>query len=276
LIHDHQLLVAFANQLAVAVERQNIAEQHARARALEESDRLKSALVSSVSHELKTPLAAIKACATALLADGSTPGSAYGVRRELAESIDRETDRLTRLVTNLLDMSRLEGGALRPELEWVSIGDVIADVLDRLEPMLEGRGVTLDVPESLPTTQLDFVQMTQVVTNLLDNALRYSPPGAAISISAEVVRDQLRVTVFNEGSRIPRPDLERLFDKFYRLSTESVGVGLGLSIARGIVEAHNGRIWAENVGRRGVAFTFTIPSPPEPTGTTHPHVQSAA
>jgi two-component system sensor histidine kinase KdpD len=273
LTYDQQLLVAFANQLAVAVERQNLAEQHARARALEESDRLKSALVSSVSHELKTPLAAIKACATALLTSGGGPG----VRRELAESIDRETDRLTRLVTNLLDMSRLEAGALRPELEWVSIADVIADVLDRLEPVLEGRQVALEVPETLPTSPLDFVQLTQVITNLLDNALRYSPPGAAISISAEVIHDQLRVTVFNEGSRIPRSELGRLFDKFYRISTESVGVGLGLSIAKGIVEAHHGRIWAENVGRRGVAFTFTIPSPAEPTATPRPtHVQTVA
>ena len=186
------------------------------------------------------------------------------MRRELAESIDRETDRLTRLVTNLLDMSRLEAGALQPELEWVSIADVIADVLDRLEPMLEGRKVTLELPELLPSTPLDFVQISQVLTNLLDNALRYSPSGAPITISAEVVRNQLRVTVYNEGSRIPRSELDRLFEKFYRMSTESIGVGLGLSIARGIVEAHNGRIWAENVGRRGVAFTFTIPSPSPP------------
>jgi two-component system, OmpR family, sensor histidine kinase KdpD len=268
-VHDRQLLVAFSNQLAVAVERQNLAEQQARARALEESDRLKTALVSSVSHELKTPLAAIKACATALLADASLSGAEAGVRRELAQSIDRETDRLTRLVTNLLDMSRLEAGALRPHLESVSIADVIADVLDRLEPVLEDREVTLDLPDSLPTTPLDFVQMTQVLTNLLDNALRYSPPGAAISISAEVVRDQLRVTIYNTGSHIPRHELGRLFDKFYRVSTESVGVGLGLSIARGIVEAHGGRIWAENVGHRGVAFTFTIPSPADPGAMTN-------
>jgi two-component system sensor histidine kinase KdpD len=105
------------------------------------------------------------------------------------------------------------------------------------------------------------VQISQVATNLLENAVRYSPAKAAISISAEVVREQLRVTVFNEGSHIPPPELERLFDKFYRLSTASGGVGLGLSIARGIVEAHGGRIWAENVGKRGVAFSFTIPSP---------------
>jgi two-component system, OmpR family, sensor histidine kinase KdpD len=262
---DQQLLVAFANQLAVAVERQNLAEQQARARALEESDRLKSALVSSVSHELKTPLAAIKTSATALLAGNTTVGCESHVHRELAESIDRETDRLTRLVTNLLDMSRLEAGALRPHLEWVSIADVIADVLDRLDPMLQGREVTVEMPESLPRTPLDFVQMTQVLTNLLDNAMRYSPAGAAMSISADVVRDQLRVTVYNEGSHIPRPDLERVFDKFHRISTESIGAGLGLSIVRGMVEAHSGRIWAENVGRRGVAFTFTIPSPSEST-----------
>jgi len=143
--------------------------------------------------------------------------------------------------------------------------------------VLEDRQITLDLVEPLPRTPLDFVQMTQVLTNLLDNALRYSPAGAAITISAEVVREQLRVTVYNEGSRIPGRELERLFDKFYRISTESVGVGLGLSIARGMVEAHDGRIWAENVGRRGVAFTFTIPSPPEPpTMTTAARAQSLA
>jgi two-component system, OmpR family, sensor histidine kinase KdpD len=256
---DRQLLEAFANQLAVAVERQNLAEQQARARALEESDRLKTALISSVSHELKTPLAAIKASVTALLADEHN--MLAGVRRELTDAINRETDRLTRLVGNLLDMSRLEAGAVRPQLEWVSIADVISDVLDRMEPIMPGRRVAMELPDELPPTPLDFVQTSQVLTNLLENAARYSPPGASITVSAEVVREQLRVTVFNEGSHIPPADLDRLFDKFFRLTSVSGGVGLGLSIARGIVEAHNGRIWAENVGQRGVAFSFTIPSP---------------
>jgi two-component system sensor histidine kinase KdpD len=256
---DRRLLEAFANQLAVAVERQSIAEQQARARALEESDRLKTALISSVSHELKTPLAAIKASVTGLLAHECC--AQPDVPSELAGAINRETDRLTRLVSNLLDMSRLEAGAVRSKLEWVSIADVISDVLDRMEPILDGRTVALDLPDDLPATPLDFVQISQVLTNLLENAARHSPPQAAISISAEVVRQQLRVTVFNERSHIPQSELERLFDKFYRLTTASGGVGLGLSIARGIVEAHDGRIWAENVGQRGVAFTFTIPSP---------------
>jgi len=256
---DRQLLEAFANQLAVAVERQNIAEQQTATRALAESDRLKTALISSVSHELKTPLAAIKASVTALLADPSSLPS--GVHAELAEAINRETDRLTRLVSNLLDMSRLEAGALRPNLESVSIADVISDVLDRMEPLLAGRPVAVELAEPLAPTPLDFVQISQVLTNLLDNGARYSPPRAAISISTEVVRGQLRVTVFNEGSHIPPSELERLFDKFHRLNPDSGGVGLGLSIAKGIVEAHGGRIWAENVGQRGVAFTFTIPSP---------------
>ena len=133
-----------------------------------------------------------------------------------------------------------------------------------MDPILNGRQASVTMPEVMPATPMDFVQISQVLTNLLDNAVRYAPPQAAISISAEVVRDQLRATVFNEGTHIPPADLERLFDKFYRLSTNSGGIGLGLSIARGIVEAHHGRIWAENVGQRGVAFSFTIPSPAQP------------
>ena len=254
------MLLAFANQLAVAVERQNIAEQQARARALEESDRLKSALISSVSHELKTPLAAIKASAThARWNEAASPDA--GVRTELAEAINRETDRLTRLVSNLLDMSRLEAGALRPQLEWVSIADVISrragpHGADAAGPPDRPWSSPSDVPPTPHGFRADQSGAHQ-------SARQRGPlfaPGAAISISAEVVRDQLRVTVFNEGSHIPPAELERLFDKFYRLSTDSGGVGLGLSIARGIVEAHGGRIWAENVGQRGVAFTFTIPT----------------
>src|SRR6202011_5856389 len=121
--------------------------------------------------------------------------------------------------------------------------------------------ISVELAEAVPPTLMDFVQISQVLTNLLDNCGRHSPTGAAISISGEVVREQLRVTVFNEGSHIPPSDPDRLFDKFYRLSLAPGGVGLGLSIARGIVEAHGGRIWAENVGQRGVAFTFTIPYP---------------
>jgi two-component system sensor histidine kinase KdpD len=273
---DRQLLEAFANQLAVAVERQNTAAQQAVTLALQESDRLKTALISSVSHELKTPLAAIKASATALLAQTSGVRGG-GLQSELAEGINRETDRLTRLVSNLLDMSRLEAGALRPNLEWVSIADVISDVLDRMEPLLPDHPITVELAEPVRPTPLDFVQISQVLTNLLDNSGRHSPAGAAISISAEVVREQLRVTVFNEGSHIPPSETDRLFDKFYRLSEAPGGVGLGLSIARGIVEAHGGRIWAENVGRRGVAFTFTIPSPaPQASSAPSARVQSSS
>jgi two-component system sensor histidine kinase KdpD len=258
-VEDRQLLLAFAGQLAVAVGRQGRSDLQDHERALEESDRLKSALISSTSHEFKTPLAAIKVAATALLYEAVGPKPS--VRRELAESINRETDRLTRLVSNFLDMSRVEAGALRPQREWASIADVVADVLDRMEPSLGGRDIHADFPEKLPLSPLDFVQISQVLDNLLDNAVRYSPREAAITISAEVVRDQLRVTVFNEGSHIPPLDLDRVFDRFYRLNATTGGVGLGLSIARGIVEAHKGRIWAENVGYRGVVFKFTLPSP---------------
>ncbi|MGH2363123.1 MAG: ATP-binding protein [Chloroflexota bacterium] len=253
---DRDLLLAFANQLAIAVQRDALAEQEARSRAIQESDRLKSALISSVSHELKTPLAAIKASVTSLSANGENPA----VQLELKESINRETDRLTRLVSNLLDMSRLEAGAVHPKLELTSMADVISDALDRLEPVTHGRHVDVQLAEPLPPTWIDFVLVGQVLANLLDNAIRYSPPEAPISVSAEVVRDQVRLTVFNEGSHIPGVELERLFDKFYRLGNDTGGSGLGLAIARGIVEALGGRIWAENVGHRGVAFTFTLPA----------------
>jgi two-component system sensor histidine kinase KdpD len=168
------------------------------------------------------------------------------------------------LVSNLLDMSRLEAGALRPQLEWVSIADVIADMLDRMEPIMEGRDVRVEIPEEMPPTPMDFVQISQVLTNLLDNAVRYSPSAGGIVITATLVRDQLRVTVFNTGSHVPDWELDNLFDKFHRLSPASGGIGLGLSIVRGIIEAHAGRVWAENVGQRGIAFIFTLPSPPPP------------
>jgi two-component system sensor histidine kinase KdpD len=164
----------------------------------------------------------------------------------------------------MLDVSRIEAGVLRPELEWVSVGDVIADVLDRMAPLLAGRSVTVDLPEALPPTPLDFVLMSQVLTNLLDNALRYSPPDAAIVVSAEVADGQLRLAVFNERSHIPPDELDRLFEKFHRLSTAPGGTGLGLTIARGMVEAHGGRIWAENVGPDGLVFRLTVPSPTPP------------
>ncbi|HUX88796.1 MAG TPA: ATP-binding protein [Chloroflexota bacterium] len=261
---EARFLQAFANQLASAIQRDRLAEERTRAEALEESDRLKSALISSVSHELKTPLTAITASASSLLAEGTlqNPDRAH----ELAESINRDTDRLTRLVSNLLDMSRLEAGTLHPRFEWVSIADVVSDVLDRIEPALAGRPLTVNIPAELPASPLDFVLISQVLTNLLENAVRYSPEKAGIVVSAEIVREQLRVTVFNEGSYIPPADIERLFDKFYRLSTAPGGTGLGLAIARGIIEAHHGHIWAENVGRRGVAVTFTLPSPERSDG----------
>jgi two-component system sensor histidine kinase KdpD len=221
-------------------------------------------MVSWLSHELKTPLAAIKASATALLSDTMILGLDTDVRRELAESIDRETDRLTRLVSSLLDLSRIEAGALRPQLEWVPMFEVLDEVLDRMEPILKDRRLMVDVPETLPETPLGFVQMMQVLTNLLDNAVRYSPPRTPISISAKVVANQLRITVFNQSRAIPPAQLEQLFTKFYRLRTDSPGIGLGLSIARGMVEAHHGHIWAENVGRAGVAFILTLPSPEPP------------
>ena len=192
------------------------------------------------------------------------------VRRELTESINRETDRLTRLVSNLLDMSRLEAGALRPYLEPVSIVDLVSDVLDRIRRS-QRRALSGHISHAFAGYTAGLRADQQVITNLIDNALRCSSPKSSIVVSVEVVEEGLRVTVFNEGSQIPTGDLDRLFDKFYRLSTALGGIRLGLSIVRGIVEAYAGRVWAENVGRRGVALTFVLPSP-----RARRHVYSAA
>ena len=144
----------------------------------------------------------------------------------------------------------------RPHLDPVSIADVVDDVLDRMKPIGAGRAIRRDIPNDSPLTPLDFVQISQAITNLLDNALRYSPASSGIAISAEVLHEQLRVTVLNEG-HIPLGELDYIFDRFYRSSTSSGGIGLGLSIVRGIVEAHGGRVWAENVDGRRVAVSFT-------------------
>ena len=251
---------ALARQLAIVQQQQRLAEQEARTAAVEDSDRLKSALVSSVTHELKTPLAAIKAAVGSLVA---TNGADPLVQRELAESIDRQTDRLTRLVSDLLEVSRLEAGAVHPKLECTAISDVIADVLDRMQEELDGRGVEVSIAEPVAATWLDFTMVSQVLANLLENAAKYAPAGAAICIRAQNMPGEVCVTVSNQGSHLPEADLDRLFEKFYRAAGDVSGSGLGLAIARGLVTALHGRIWAENVGDHGVAFSFTLAAAPE-------------
>lgn len=265
---EKRLLQTFASQGALALERARLIQAESRARVLEESDRLKSAILSSVSHELRTPLSTIKAAASSLRSNDVSWDSA--ARPELIAAIDDEADHLNLLVGNLLDMSRIESGVLKPKREWNILLEIVESVLTRMKRLTGQHRIDVDVPEDLPLVPVDYVQMEQVFTNLLSNSVKYAPEKTVIRVRAFVEGDLVHVIVSNQGPQVPRELLERIFDKFFRLrETDRVtGTGLGLSICKGIIEAHDGRLWAENMPD-GFAFNFTFPliwegiSPPQ-------------
>ncbi len=255
---EKRLLQTFASQGALALERAWLVEAESRAKVLEESDHLKSVLLSSVSHELRTPLSTIKAAASSLR--GGEVNWDSPARVDLVAAIDEEADHLNMLVGNLLDMSRIESGALKPKREWNILSEIAGGVLVRMRHLAEGHRIEVDMPEDLPLVPVDYIQMEQVFTNLVSNGLKYAPADSVIRIRAKVEDEMIHVQVSNQGPQVPPEDLERIFDKFYRITAADrvTGTGLGLSICKGIVEAHGGRIWAENV-TDGLAFHFTLP-----------------
>jgi two-component system sensor histidine kinase KdpD len=255
---EKRLVQTFASQGAVALERAWLTQAESRAKVLEESDQLKSAILSSVSHELRTPLSTIKAAASSLRSKEVSWDSP--ARIELVAAIDEEADHLNMLVGNLLDMSRIESGALKPKREWNILLEILGSVLARMKHLAEEHQIEVDVPESLPVVPGDYVQMEQVLTNLLSNSLKYAPANTVVRIHAYVESESIHVQVSNEGPQVPSEHLERIFDKFYRITAADrvTGTGLGLSICKGIIQAHGGRIWAENIAD-GLAFNFTLP-----------------
>jgi two-component system sensor histidine kinase KdpD len=255
---ETRLIQTFASQAALALERARLAQAESRAKVLEESDRLKSAILSSVSHELRTPLSTIKAAASSLRGHDVSWDSP--ARVELIAAIDDESDHLNMLVGNLLDMSRIEAGALKPKREWNIMAEIIGGVLARMKHLAGEHKLEIDVPEDLPLAPVDYIQMEQVFTNLLSNSLKYAPVNTMVCVRAQVEGDVIHVLVSNQGPQIPREHLERIFDKFYRITEADrvTGTGLGLSICKGIIEAHGGRIWAENLPD-GLGFNFTVP-----------------
>ncbi|MBN1890905.1 MAG: DUF4118 domain-containing protein [Thermoflexales bacterium] len=259
-----RVLTTFAAQVGLVVERARLAREADRAHLLEESDRLKSALLSSVSHDLRTPLSAIKASATVLLQrDVSLDAAA---RYDLLSTINEETDRLNRLVTNLLDMSRIEAGALTLKLDWCDLDELIRAVVRHLSFTATALTIQLDWPPDLPLVYADYVQVDRVVTNLVENAIHFAPAGSIIQVRAYSNSTGTTVSVANQGPPIPQSARAHLFDKFYRIYQDrapDMGTGLGLSICKGIVEAHGGRIWVESpiAGGSGARFVFTLPLP---------------
>jgi two-component system sensor histidine kinase KdpD len=256
---EDRLLHAFAAQGALALERTALAHAETRAKVLEESDRLKSSLLSSVSHEFRTPIATIKAATTSLLS-GEISWEALA-REDLLQAMDEEVDYLNYLVGNLLDMSRIEAGALRPNRQWNVLTEILDGVTSRMHRTLSSFRLEILIPEDLPLVPVDYSQMEQVFTNLLHNSAKYAPENSLIQVTVWMPQaDTLMVRVQNEGPQILTDHLNRIFDKFYRVTEpEKVsGTGLGLSICRGIIDAHGGRIWAENIPG-GLAFLFTLP-----------------
>jgi two-component system sensor histidine kinase KdpD len=256
---DERLLRAFAGQGALALERAMLAQAETKARVLEESDRLKSALLSSVSHELRTPLVTIKAAATSLRSGEIAWESA--AREELLAALEEETDHLNDLVGNLLNMSRIEAGALKLDREWNVLSEIVDGAVERLKRASELHRLEVDVPDDLPLVQVDPVLLQQVFTNLLNNSIKYAPPHTTIRIQAgDDGQGALLVEVANEGPAVPDEHLQSIFDRFHRVTAADriPGTGLGLSICKGIIEAHGGRIWAENLPG-GFAFKFTLP-----------------
>jgi two-component system sensor histidine kinase KdpD len=259
---EHERLIsAAAAQIGLMLERTRLRAEATDAEVLRRSDALKSALLSSVSHDLRTPLAAIKAAAGSF-SQSDVDWSAEE-RRGFAAAIEREVDRLNRIVGNLLDVSRIEAGALHPRKELFPLGAIVGDVLARLHGAAADHVLTVDVADDLPPLPVDYVQIDQVLTNLVENALRHTPPGTAIAVSARRDGEQVRVSVVDRGPGIPPQALGRLFEKFYRFEgrpgERSRGTGLGLAVARGLVEAHGGRIWVESAPGAGTAFHFTLP-----------------
>lgn len=252
------LLETFASQIALAIERELLDEATQHTAMLQESERLYTALLNSISHELRTPIATITGAAGSLL-DAQTSRDA-GTRAQLAQDISDSADRLNRLVANLLDMSRLESGRLQLKREWCDVGDIIGVAVKRLEAALADRPVTINLAPDLPLLQLDFVLMEQALVNLLDNAALYTTEGTAIEIEARCAGERVEVAITDHGSGIRDADLDHIFDKFYRGSGQGTGgTGLGLSICRGLIEAHGGSIDVENVPGAGARFTIRLP-----------------
>ena len=224
-----------------------------------ETERMRNAVLSSVSHDLRTPLATIVGASSALL-NTTRPLSAES-QQGLVRSISDEAGRLDRLLKNLLDMTRLEAGAMQLRKEWHALEEIVGTALDRVRPRLSTHPVSTAFPVNLPLVFVDGVLIEQVLINLLENAAKYSPPASAIDVTASVKDGVILMEVADRGSGIPQGEERRIFEKFYQLHPDREGgVGLGLTICRGIIESHGGRIWVETRSGGGSVFRFTLPT----------------
>ena len=252
---DRDVLVTFANDAALAMERAELREQALRSEFLEEVDRLRHALMGAVSHDLRTPLATIKVASSTLVNRARLLSSDDA--HELHELIEIESDRLTRLVTNLLDMTRIEAGVLKVHRAPTRVDDLVAEALSIMGPSLKASRVSVEMPDSLPLVDIDRLLLVQVLVNLLDNAVRHSPVDGHIAITAVLRNAKVNLAVSDRGPGVAPEDREAIFDRFVKFDTGG-RAGLGLTIAKTFVEAHSDSIWCEQAPGGGASFVFTM------------------
>lgn len=256
---QQQLLGSFVNQAALAITRALLVEEARSAELLEETDKLQKALLNSISHNLRTPVASVAGALNSVLEDGNLLDAC--TQRELLETAREEAKRLDRLLRNLLDMTRIEGCAIRIKTELCDVQDVVGAALAQIGEAAKRRRISVRVAPDLPFIPMDSVLIVQVVVNLIENALKYSGAESPIEIEAHVAGDQLQLCVLDRGNGVPEEDLSRVFEKFYRGASAGVekGAGLGLSICKGFVDAHHGRIWVERRAQGGTEVKFSLP-----------------
>ncbi len=261
---DDAALRTFANHAALALERIQLRTRAQRSELLEEVDKVRRDLVGAVSHDLRTPLATMKVASSTLLDSNGHLSSSE--THELYALLDVQTDRLTRLVTSLLEMNRYETGVLQVERRPTMMLDLVGDALAGLRPALGNREVSLDIPASLPLVDVDPVLMGQVLVNLLDNAERHSPDGEAIHVVAELVEDRVVASVIDKGKGVAPGERGTVFQSFVQFDTGG-RAGLGLAIAKAFVDAHGQKIWVDDAPGGGARFVFTMGVSRSPNGT---------
>jgi two-component system sensor histidine kinase KdpD len=255
---QRDVLDAFVRQIALVVDRQRLREAEQQSKLLAESEHLSKTLLNSISHEMRTPIAAITSAASSL---GDLDGTAAAdLRQTLVGEIQEATGRLNRLVGNLLNMTRLEAGHVQPRLEWCDMADLIQVTLGEAKRDLARHRIAVEIPPGMPLVKLDFVLMQQALTNLVLNAALHTPPGTTVQVRAGTEGDDAFLTVADDGPGLPPDALTRVFNKFYRATAAPAGgTGLGLSIVRGFVGAQGGRVKAENRPEGGAVFTIRLP-----------------
>lgn len=258
-VEDIQYIFTFAAFLTVGVVVSTLASKTREQVIQRQKEELQSTLLNSISHDLRTPLVSITGVLTALLDNYSSLNES--TRKELLETAHEESGHLNRLVGNLLDMTKVEAGALRISRKPCELRDVLGASLEQLSGKIKDRLIRIDIPKDFPEVPMDFYVMMKVFFNLIDNAIKYSPQDTAIDIRAILLKDKVKIEIKDQGLGIPEGDLKRIFDKFYRVERpqQITGTGLGLSICKGIIEAHGGEIAAQNNPDKGVAFNVTLP-----------------